>query len=527
MHMSSALLNTALVNQSALAASSTVTTGINLPYPSGTRFLHEILVDTAATARFANIFADVRLPSSPQDFQRTYRHAVMHFEGARTASPDRTEIATHLAGLSQERMVYVDETGKEIPLLDYMLGEADPLPIATIEFSGAGLMPRISYGNTTHQGEEIISLASDFADRHMASHAATDALQWIIENGRDENGHVNLKGQKFAILGAGAELSPTQVLLEAGADVLWIDLNPPSEEFLQRPGLSGSITFVPERQADLLNRPREIAETIEKFADGQAVNIGTFAYAAGSGLEWRLTTAMNVIVRRLRPETIKSYSTFISPTSPAVTQPDDLDAARAGVRVKHMLVSAARLFGRLRPNHHPYGNIHMADTIVPLQKTGYQGAQYIEKVCAAEAIAAYGNRMDRHIGHPVTVSANVAGISQTKNMQIPAFQLGFIGAPAFGLETYQPETTRWLSGLIMLSDLLNEASPATPSTSYRDEQDRARALFSRQVHGGIFAHPYALNELITLAGLVGAKRNLRLAARALAEQLKGGKKKKG
>ncbi len=70
-------------------------------------------------------------------------------------------------------------------------------------------------------------------------------------------------------------------------------------------------------------------------------------------------------------------------------------------------------------------------------------------------------------------------------------------APSLGLEIYQSETTRWMSALLMLHDILN---PATRDLS-------ADNVFSRQVHGGVFAHPYALNQLLTVSALIGlAKR---------------------
>ena len=82
-------------------------------------------------------------------------------------------------------------------------------------------------------------------------------------------------------------------------------------------------------------------------------------------------------------------------------------------------------------------------------------------------------------GRPVAVSANVAGITATRSLLHPLFQAGFLGAPSFGIEIYEPATTRLLSGLLTLHDVLHEGAPGAaldPSgAGPSDVAERARA----------------------------------------------------
>jgi capsular exopolysaccharide synthesis family protein len=57
-------------------------------------------------------------------------------------------------------------------------------------------------------------------------------------------------------------------------------------------------------RAQLLTQPREIAATIERFAEGGPTTVGMFAYAAGASQEWRLGASMNGIVRSLPPSLV-------------------------------------------------------------------------------------------------------------------------------------------------------------------------------------------------------------------------------
>jgi hypothetical protein len=157
----------------------------------------------------------------------------------------------------------------------------------------------------------------------------------------------------------------------------------------------------------------------------------------------------------------------------------------------------------------------VARAVVPLQGPSYQAAQYVSKVLAAETYAVYGTRIDAAAPRPVTVSANVAGITETRSLKQPLFQAAFIGAPRFGVEIFKPATTRRLSGLLMLHDLLNPDAPGSAGGTGPAEGSRAAALFSQQVHGGIYGMPWALYPAIRISAMIGISGHPGLLFRAL------------
>jgi hypothetical protein len=212
---------------------------------------------------------------------------------------------------------------------------------------------------------------------------------------------------------------------------------------------------------------------------------------------------MNAVIRSLNPGLVRSVGLFVSPTAPAEIQPEDAEVARGRYDHPSWWQSLLESAGALKPNVHSFEGRHWANAIVSLQGASYLAAQYIEKRLAAEVFAIHGTRPEEG-ARPITVSANVAGISRTRSMQTKAFQLGFEGAPSLGLETYDPDTTRWLSGLLMLHDFLNPMAPGSAQNPLlRDHRLKADALFSQQVHGGIYAYPYAIEGAIRLAGVIG------------------------
>jgi hypothetical protein len=217
---------------------------------------------------------------------------------------------------------------------------------------------------------------------------------------------------------------------------------------------------------------------------------------------------MNAVIRRLDPAIAGSIGLFVSPTAPAEAQPEDAAIALAGYLNPDFADLKWRGLGVLKPNLHERQGTYWPRNIVSLQGSSYLAAQYIEKRLASEVYAARGVKAGER--RPVTVSANVAGITRTRSMQIPTFQAGFLGAPSLGLETYDPETTRWLSGLLYLQGLLDPDSVGSARNPFEDENEKVRRLSSLQVHGAVYSHPYAVEGAITRAALIGLGKKPRL-----------------
>ena len=73
------------------------------------------------------------------------------------------------------------------------------------------------------------------------------------------------------------------------------------------------------------------------------------------------------------------------------------------------------------------------------------------------------------------------------------------------MQIFEPQTTRALGGLLLLHDLLNPHAPGAAGVEAPPSQ-KARALLSQQVHGGLYCLPYALEPAIRAAAVIGLAR---------------------
>ena len=467
--------------------------GVSLPSGvSASALLHRLLSETAA--RFPSLAAAAPAGGAER-FRKSFPAAVERFEAERCASVDRTAAASFLVESSHHALAMANG-GRVAPLDEAVHAPADPLALDSWRLTGTGrLAPAIPYGGRVHRGREIAALADDLAARELLAPAARDALVWLLDAGPE----LDLAGRRFALLGAGAELAPTPLLLEGGAEVLWIDLAAPRESLAKDSTLSGRL-HVPRGGANLLAAPAAVAATLARFAEDGPVDVGLYAYAPGAGREWRLEAAMNAIVDALPAGALRSISLLVSPTTPLPLGPAEQAgrARRAGnLPAWQRALGAAGLLGDAEPVR--AGDVAVPRLVVALQGASYQAAQYLEKLCAAERWAAQRGRR-------FTVSANVAGISRTRSLSHPLFEAAYAGAVAFGVETFAPETTRALAGLLTLHDLLNPAAPGAPGGD-------ASRLFSQRFHGGFHVVPWSIDPALRVAALVGLARKPALLAR--------------
>jgi len=155
------------------------------------------------------------------------------------------------------------------------------------------------------------------------------------------------------------------------------------------------------------------------------------------------------------------------------------------------------------PSYHEAHGVRIAKATVSIQGLSYQAAQYISKLAAAETYAVHGTDLRAETPAPVTVSANIAGITRTRSLQHPLFQAAFIGAPRFGVRIFDPATTRALNGLLILHDLLCPTAPGAAAVQPTDPRLKASLLASQQVHGVIYSMPYVLEHAIRAAAVIG------------------------
>lgn len=478
--------------------------GVQLPEGhTGSSFFHHVLLETAQA--FPEVLGEAQLPSDPKRFKGQYADALVRFEAHRAASERRTEIARFLAQRTQEQLRHV-EGERTQPFLEHL---AQAKPAATFEthrFEGQpGLQPAVPFEGEVYRGAALSELIERLHADHQMTTPALQALRWVIERAQADDGAIRLPGKRFALLGAGAELAPTPLLLAAGAKVLWVDIHEP-DALRGDTSLAGALC-VAERARNLLTQPREIAATIERFAEDEPVTVGMFAYAAGASQEWRLGASMNGIVRSLPPALVEALALFVSPTTAANVLQEDADVAAQRLQSHPWWQSSLHAVGLLpTPGQLPLAEATVSRSIVSLQGLSYQAAQYVSKIASAESYAVHGLRFDASEAQPVTVSANVAGITRTRSLSHPLFEAAFVGAPKFGVRIFEPATTRALSGLMVLHDLLNPQAPGAAARRFDSERDKARALLSQQIHGGIYNLPYALEPAIRAAAVIGMAR---------------------
>ncbi|MFP6836786.1 MAG: hypothetical protein VB948_11860 [Pseudomonadales bacterium] len=459
---------------------------------SALEVLHALLAD--ATAAFPNTLGAAGLPATLEAFRSVYADVLPRFEAARLAGQERYEIAHHLMTGLQQYILWDDDSRQRL-LHEALEEPAAPLPLEMHVFDGkAGWQPSLVYRGERWDATRLAEFGALLVDRGVMTPEAGDALAWVSEEVLDA-GTLHLAGRKIAVLGGGAEMAPTRFWLEAGADVLWLDTEPPPRSWRELPGMAGRL-YWPAGNVDLLARPREVFATLNAFADGNPLDLGLYAYAPGQARELRLTASMNALVNALAPELVASVTMLVSPTTPTALSPQDLATMRARFDARpgwQKMCARLALLGR------GGGSVVAGDaaanrSVVAMQGASYQAAQYLGKTIMAERWARHG-RLGLADANPLRVSANTAAITRTRSLSRPVFAAAFGGAAAFGIETLAPRQSRRLNGLLAIHDWLHPTLPVPGAV---------------RVHGGIHTLPYPLGSALRVAAAIGFARSPRL-----------------
>jgi hypothetical protein len=132
----------------------------------------------------------------------------------------------------------------------------------------------------------------------------------------------------------------------------------------------------------------------------------------------------------------------------------------------------------------------LADSLVVQQGPNYALAKRVQQWRAVEA-RARGHRVSLNIA-PATTTASV-----TAN---PILAAAYAGAHRFGIEVFEPETTRALMAALWVHDLRCDASAANPQTPLAHPWE----LFADNAcHGGFWACPYLPRTALPFAAAMG------------------------
>ena len=464
--------------------------------PSATATLHAILATTVG--RFPESFTELTIGGATR--RRSPKRTadlLTGFEILRVTSGRSLEIAQFVPDWIQQQFVLNDASSSR-SLEQVFSTEAAPLPVLDVsdEVRPAG---SASVLTTTPTLSELNEHVSALEQHQHASAEAVASLRAALGSMTEAGAaRVDLTGQRFVLLGGTAELAPLALLLASGADVLTTHTSPDS---LCRAALADPIPgghmfagrlFAVDGGLDLLASPERFAASALQFANGHPVHVGAFAYRGGEAREWRLTAAMDGIIRRLhRSGVVSSITYYLSPSVPvelsretAMVSARRLEAKRSLLSELGRRVTANALF---EPNLIESGGRFWARSLVTRQGTSYQAGNLFGKNYPAEIYGAWPGARQRSL----RVSANVAPITRTRSTDSAATRAAFSVVEDLGINVFEPRLARQLMFLLMVRDVF-----ASPS-------DAAAVPFPRQVHGGVFTNPWALNAVLQLAYLKG------------------------
>jgi hypothetical protein len=342
-----------------------------------------------------------------------------------------------------------------------------------------------------------------------------------------------LPGRTVAVLGAGAEIGPLPVLLGWGATVAGVDLPQPAlwDRVLRTARGSGGTLLVPvaappaghdapgadaatagsERNAGPAGggpdagRGESLAERsgldltgdVPAAADwlaglGGPLVLGNYVYADGAA-NVRVSAAVDALTVRLQAARDDLALAFLA--TPTDVFAVSADAVAQSVRAYASRSRGAKLAGRplrtlsggrlLRRAYLPGADPGINDSLVAQQGPNYALAKRLQRWRASLA---------RDGG--ATVSLNVAPPTRTRSVvQNRVLAAAYAGAHRFGVEVFEPATTKVLMAALLVHDLHTGGGPAHG----HPWQDEAYAA----APGGLWRIAYAPRSALGLAALLG------------------------
>jgi len=312
---------------------------------------------------------------------------------------------------------------------------------------------------------------------------------------------LRLPGRTLVALGVGSEVGPASVFLRWGATVAGVDLPRPdiwqrvlagtieSAGTLLAPARPGNAPLAERAGVDLLAEMPALAAWISAL-DGPLV-LGNYLYADG-GLNVRVSAASDAVATRTRehhPDLVLGY--LATPTDVFVVPGEAVAASVAAYEGRSRLskipgrglrtLSGGRL---LRRAYLPDADPGLCDALVPQQGPNYALGKRLHRWRAVVEAAE---------GRPV--SMNIAPPTRTRSVvKNRALAAAYGGAHRFGIEVFEPATTRVLMAALLVHDLY----VGLPDVGHPWQAEAHQAC-----HGGLWRAAFAPRSALGLAALLG------------------------
>ena len=444
-----------------------------------------------------------------------------HFRTLIEAGLDSRQAAMSVAGdglASLHGRLRVVRQGEPETGLGALLSASARHELTAVHVAGGGAAERelaVPYRGERLSGSALLRQLDAWVATGVIESSCADAVRAVAASPE----WLALPGRTVVVLGAGAEVGPLPVLLNWGARVIGIDLPRPAiwDRVLETARRSGGTLLVPVADAKpgrdgvdsggdlgpLAQRAGfDLADDIPAVADWLAgvegpLVLGNYVYADGAD-NVRVASAVDALTVRLQAERPDLALAFLAtPTDVFAVPPDAVAqsarayAARspAGKLGRGLLQS---LSGRrlLRPAYPAGSDPGICDSLVAQQGPNYALAKRLQRWRATVA---------RDAG--AAVSMNVAPPTRTRSVtRNRVLAAAYAGAGRFGVEVFEPATTKALMAALLVHDL-HAGQPAAG----HPWQDEAHAA----AHGGLWRMAYAPRSALSLAALLGyaAARN--------------------
>lgn len=433
-----------------------------------------------------------------KDWRKTYLSPVRRLvEAGARSGKDALRIAGEGLGAVHRNLVFA-RGDSETPLLEAVQESTGGFDTGSL--AGKGARERdvvIPHAGSELRGDSLRRQLDAWVAAGVIERSCAEAVTTVVEN----PGWLDLAGTRFVLLGAAAEMGPLEALSKWGADVVAVDLDRPAvwDRIL---GLatagSGTVRF-PQRNgragADLLTDTPAITSWL-RAVDGPLV-VGSYAYADGSTF-LKVAAALDAItvaLQRWRDDVSIAY--LATPTD-VFAVPEEV-VERSRTRAVSALGRGARGVTRARlfaPNYP--GTVEgeggrtwgLADALVPQQGPNYALAKMLQRWRAITA---------REEG--TLASANVAPATRTQSVvKNKVLAAAYRGAHAFGVEVFEPATSRALMAALLVHDLRAPGAAARPET----QLDHPYDLFVQgAAHGGLWTSAYSPRSVLPLAAALG------------------------